>query len=212
MDGLLEWDANQYARIAEHGYDAVPHAYRFFPAWPLLVRASRFATFGNTAAAAIILANVLAFAVGMAIYRLTLEETGRAPWARRTTWIALACPAAVPLVMRYAESLGTLAAVLAARRRQWWLAAVWGLLVGATWSVGWVLTPLLVFEARRDARQTGWRERVARGAAAVGPLVASGGDVLWVQAVTGDGWVVTSVGLAGLVVYATAIFLGAKVP
>ena len=191
VDGLMSWDADHYRTIAEQGYDAFPHAYRFFPLFPMLVRALSTLTFGNATVAALVIANGAALLLGMAVYRLVVTETGDAAVGRLTTWLLLAGPAAAPLVLGYAETLGAAASVfslLAARQGRWWRAAVAAAVVGSTWSIGWVLAVPLAIEAVSGLRRAGRRSVLARGVAVAAPVVAGALFVGWVEVATGDGW------------------------
>ena len=188
VDKLLAWDAHHYRDLADHGYRAVPYGFRFFPLFPLIVRALGTAFAGHTDVAAIVLANGCAFGLGMAAYRLVLLETANARVARLTTWLLLASPAAVPLAMGYAESLGLLAAVLAflaVRQSRWGWAAVAAGVVGATWSIGALLVIPMALEAWHGWRDASRRERVLRAGTVVAPLVTTTSYLLWVQWETG---------------------------
>lgn len=191
LDGIMAWDAHHYRTIAESGYDALADGYRFFPLFPMAVRGLSVLTLGNETAAAVVLANTAALALGVVLYRHVLAETADPGVSRLATWLLLAGPAAAPLVMGYAESLGTLFAVLAfaaARRRRWGVAAAAGAALGATWSVGWLITVPLVIEAARGVRATGLAERARRALAVVAPGAVTAGYLGWVELVTGDGW------------------------
>ena len=191
VDGLMAWDAHHYRTIAEQGYDAFPHAYRFFPLFPLLVRGLSTVTFGNATVAALLLSNAAALLLGVALYRLVLSDTGDASLGRLATWLLLAGPAAAPLVMGYAETLGGAASVLsllAARRGRWWWAAAGAAVVGATWSIGWVLAVPLAVEAASGLARADLRAKAARLAAVVAPVAVAGLCLGWVEVATGDGW------------------------
>ena len=181
VDKLLAWDADLYRRIAEHGYRAVPQGFRFFPLFPMLVRV--FGTVVGVDAAAVIIANVCAFAAGVALYELVLRETGSAPAGRMATWLLLACPACAPMVMGYAESLGILAAILgflAARSGRWGWAALAGAVVGGTWSIGALFCIPMGVEAWRGPGRRSWR-----ALAASAPALSTLAYLAWVQRETG---------------------------
>jgi Mannosyltransferase (PIG-V) len=185
----MAWDAEHHARIAQYGYDSVADGYRFFPLFPLMVRAVSVLTLGNVTVAALVIANVCALGLGLALYRLVLRETGRDDVARLSVWLLLLSPAAVPLVMGFSESLGLLALVLAflcLRTRRWLAAAVCAAVLGATWSVGIIAVPALLVEAARGARQAGWGERLQRLGVVVAPIIGAGAYLVWVQATIGD--------------------------
>ena len=106
VDGLLSWDAHHYLAIADHGYGAVTDGYRFFPLFPLLVHALGILLLGRSDIAAVVLANGCALALGVALYRLTLHETGNVRAARLTTWVVLLSPAAAGAPLPTASALG----------------------------------------------------------------------------------------------------------
>lgn len=191
VDGLMAWDAHHYRTIAEQGYDAFPHAYRFFPLFPLLVRGLSKLTFGNATVAALLLSNAAALLLGVALYRLVLSDTGDAAVGRLATWLLLAGPAAAPLVMGYSETLGASASVLsllAARRGRWLWAAAGAAVVGATWSIGWVLAVPLAVEAASGLAGADRRAKLARLAAVAAPVAMAALCLMWVEVATGDGW------------------------
>ena len=191
VDGLMAWDAHHYRTIAEQGYDAFPHAYRFFPLFPLLVRGLSTLTSGNETAAALLLVNGAALLLGIALYRLVLTETGDRAVGRVATWLLLAGPAAAPLVMGYSESLGAAASVLsflAARQRRWWWAAAGAAVVGATWSIGWLLAVPLAVEAASGFARADLRSRLARLSAVAAPVAVAALCLGWVEVASGDGW------------------------
>lgn len=191
VDGLMAWDAHHYRTIAEHGYDAFPHAYRFFPLFPMLVRGLSTVTFGNETLAALLLGNAAALVLGIALYRLVLTETGDPALGRVATWLLLAGPAAAPLVMGYAETLGAAASVLsflAARRGRWWWAAAGAAVVGATWSIGWILAVPLAVEAASGLARADLRSRLGRLSAVAAPVAVAALCLRWVEVATGDGW------------------------
>jgi hypothetical protein len=191
VDKLLAWDAHQYELIAEHGYRAVPHAFRFFPGFPLLARGLGFLLGGREGVAMIVIANGCALAFGVALYRLVLREIGDPRVARLATWFALATPATAPLVMGYAESLGLLAVVfafLAVRQGRWRIAILPAAVVGLTWSIGAAFVLPLAFEAVRGWRTARPIERVWRVLTLSAPALATGGYLAWVEHESGSWW------------------------
>ena len=191
VDGVMAWDAHHYRTIAEQGYDAFPHAYRFFPLFPMLVRGLSNLTFGNETVAALLLGNAAALLLGIALHRLVLTETGDAAVGRLATWLLLAGPAAAPLVMGYSETLGAAASVLtflAARQGRWWWAVVGAAVVASTWSIGSVIAVPLAVEAASGVARTDLRGKLARLAAVVTPVAVAAMCLGWVEVATGDGW------------------------
>jgi hypothetical protein len=189
VDKLLAWDAHQYRLIAEHGYQALPYAFRFFPGFPLLARGLGALLGGREGLAMLVIANGCALAFGVALYRLVLREVGTPRVARLATWFALATPATAPLVMGYAESLGLLAVVLAflaVRQGRWRLALLPAAVVGLTWSIGAVFAVPLAVEAVRGWRRAAPIERAWRLATVSAPALATGSYLAWVQGETGS--------------------------
>jgi hypothetical protein len=184
---LVRWDAQWYLRIAEHGYRADVEALRgtraFFPVYPLLVRGlGGFADAGLAVLVAIAIA-LAAFWVGLRLlHRLTTLELG--PAAADATVVLLAfAPFAFFFSVPYTESaflLLSVAAVLAARRGRFGLAAGAAALASGTRPTGALLVlPLAVlylYGPRADrepaaARGPGWRR--------VLPRYAPRPDILW---------------------------------
>lgn len=181
-DKLLAWDADLYRRIADDGYRAVPQGFRFFPLFPMLTRGLGWIV--GTPAAAVLLANLCAFAAGVALYELVVRETGSAPTSRMATWLLLASPASAPMVMGYAETLGILAAILgflAARSGRWGWAALAGAVVGGTWSIGALFCIPMAVEAWRGPGSKAWRALCAAA-----PALATAAYLAWVQWETRD--------------------------
>ena len=184
---LVRWDAQWYLRIAEHGYRADVEALRgtraFFPVYPLLVRGlGGFADAGLALLVAIAI-SLAAFWAGLRLlHRLTALELG-APAADATVVLLALAPFAFFFSAPYTESvflLSSVAAVLAARRGRFGLAAVAAALASGTRPTGALLVlPLAIvylYGPRADrepapARGPGWRR--------VLPRHAPRPDVLW---------------------------------
>jgi len=191
VDKLLAWDAHQYLEVAEHGYRAVPYAFRFFPGFPLLARGLGTLLGGHAGLAMLLIANGCALAFGAVLYRLVCRETSDPRTARLAVWFALATPATAPLVMGYAESLGLLAVVVAffaARQGRWRLTALSAASVGLTWSIGAAFALPLAIEAARGWRRARPLERVWRAVAVAAPVLVTGAYLAWVERETGSGW------------------------
>jgi len=162
--GLLAWDASWYRDIARAGYGGVAReGLRFFPVFPLLGRAVAWLPGISAGGGVVIVANLSALALGIALYQLALYEREDAELARRAVWLVYLVPPAFVLVMGYAEAtFMTFAAIvlLGVRSRRWWLAAVFGFLAGLTRPVGVLLAIPAAVE--------GWQRREAK---AVVPVV-----------------------------------------
>ncbi|MGQ0823414.1 MAG: hypothetical protein ACT4OX_00030 [Actinomycetota bacterium] len=174
-DGLLAWDASWYADIARAGYDPLPpEGLRFFPLFPLLARALAVLPAVDTDLALLLVANGAALAFGAALYRLAWSERRDDTFARRAVWIAYLAPPAFVLVMGYAEStlmLLSAVALLALRRRMFWVAAAVGVLAGLTRPVGVLLVVPALVEALAHRRDLLRRDIAARVAAVAAPVV-----------------------------------------
>lgn len=179
---LFSWDAAWYRDIADRGYDGVAReGLRFFPLVPLAARALSVPLFGEVGLGLILVVNVAALGVGMAMHRLVREETGNRARATRAAWFIALLPPAVVLVLGYAEAVALLlviSAFLALRRRRWAHAAVLGLLAGLCRPTGMLLAlPALVEIAR------GWRvasDRLPRIGAVLGAPLGTGLYLAWV--------------------------------
>jgi hypothetical protein len=175
--GLLSWDANWYRRIAETGYGRAGRtSVRFFPLYPLVVRALSWLPGVDTKAALLIVANLAALAAFALIHRLVMVETGDADAASRSTWWLALFPAAFVLAMGYADSLllvTSLAMFLGLRTRHFGTAAVAGVLAGLCRPVGILLALPALIEAARGWRETSKRQWPWRAAAVVGAPVGT---------------------------------------
>lgn len=187
--GLLGWDAERYAQIAEDGYSSLPLVeVRFFPLLAVLARLAG-AVVGNAGLALVLLANVLALGFGGLVHALCLHEKGDEALARRAAWFVAFTPAAFALVWGYSEALwGCLAvgALLCLRRRMWWAAALVGLLGGLARPVGLLLVLPALVEGARGVRAAPAWERFARLCAVLAPAAGTGAYLAWVGARFGD--------------------------
>lgn len=174
LDVWSAWDSGWYFNIIQNGYDTsvVPFQadgrpnqqnFAFFPLYPLLVWALTKVT-GSVLAAGVLVSNVCF----LASLRLMLA-VGTPRWgegaARAAVVILCFMPHTFIFSAVYTESLFLmllLGCVLAADRRQWFLAGVLGALLAATRLVGITvgLGLLWIFwEQRRAAGITDWRIR-----------------------------------------------------
>lgn len=140
----VRWDMAWYFGIATEGYTFSPENHTgqqnivFFPAFPMTVRVVARLLGGQTMAfvAAGTLVSLVCFFWGLTyLFRLARELTGDDDPARYTLWLIAAYPFALFFGAIYTESLyllGATAAFFHFRRREFWLAGAWGLLVGLT--------------------------------------------------------------------------------
>ncbi len=159
-EGPLEiwsrWDAAQFIRVAEHGYDSDesdPNGTAFFPLFPLLLRGG--IALGLHPVAAGLLINTLATVVALAfLYRLAERDVGPGAGERAILYLSF-FPTAVFLVAPYSEALflaGAIAAFFYAREGRWHLVALpAAVAMGARFAAVYVLFGLLVeFLRQRD--------------------------------------------------------------
>jgi len=188
--GLLAWDAAWYRDIAHGGYGSVAKVgLRFFPLFPLIARVVAWLPGVDSGLAVVLVANVSALAVGFLVYELARRERGDASLARRAVWIVYLAPSAFVTVMGYAEAtfmIASLIALLALRRRHWWIAGAAGVVAGLTRPLGALLVvPALieVFQMRREATR---RDYPAMAAAVAGPAAGIGAYLVWARHLSGD--------------------------
>ncbi len=181
------FDALWFLRIAEDGYRATDGSAAFFPLYPLAIRCVSFALGGAPFAASLLVSNLAFLAALVLLHDLTRTELSAA--VAGTTVLALCVfPTALFWFAPYSESLFLLlavAALWAARRNRWWLAAAAGFGAGLTRNVGVVVAAALLAEAlqRRAAGEGHARRAVGAGlATAAGTLCY----LLYWQAVAGD--------------------------
>lgn len=181
--GLFAWDAAWYRDLAEHGYNGVAHeGLRFFPLVPLVTRGLSVLLLGNAGLALIALVNIAALATGVLLHRLVREETNDRALATRSAWLIALLPPAVVLVMGYAEAVAlafVVGAFLALRRKQWWLAALLGVLAGLSRPTGVLLALPALIEVLRARRSGG--DRAGRIAAVLGAPFGTAMYLAWVE-------------------------------
>lgn len=155
LAGLLRWDSQHYAYIAQHGYDRLHTA--FFPLYPLLAHGLA-ALCGNVFVAGVLLSHLALLAALGYLYAFTRRLHG-ANAAQRATLYFAGAPGAVFFSAMYTESLFaalTAATLYHARGGQWTRAACAASLAAATRNTGVLLATVIVLEA---LRQGGWAER-----------------------------------------------------
>lgn len=188
--GLLGWDADWYRRIAEHGYGgAGRESLRFFPAFPLLVRAASWPLGGSVPAALLLLANGGAVGYAWLLHRLALREGLGERVALRAVWAVALAPAGFVLVMGYTEALyGALvvAVFLAARDRRWLLVVGLGLVAGCSRPTGVLLALPVLIEALRTLRGASPGDLLKRACAVAAPAVGLAAYLGWVGWRYGD--------------------------
>jgi hypothetical protein len=190
-DGLLAWDGTWYRDIANHGYGITPdthEALRFFPLWPLLARVVSVGA--GASVALVVLANAFGLLLLVLVRRLVIHERGPdSPFVEASVWLLSLAPVAFVFALGYSEALSTALAVAALwmlRRRAWWWAALWGVLLGLTRPFGMLFAVAALVEAARDVRLAPRSELAARVAAVAAPFAGAGAYLVWVWAEYGD--------------------------
>ncbi|PZS21564.1 MAG: hypothetical protein DLM54_04215 [Acidimicrobiales bacterium] len=198
------WDADNYQRIAGQGYSAA--LIRFFPLFPLVIRAVRWVLPLSPPGAALLIANVAALGYAAALWLLirshvepTLTGTNGIAGsagivasegiAGSAVWLTVLAPTGFVLVLGYSEALFGLLAVLVfilLHRRHFAWAALFGLLAGLARPVGLLLAvPAAVeaLQAWRSARFSGKAWSVLPVLAPIGGCAAYLG---WVASAYGN--------------------------
>src|SRR6266516_4726557 len=158
------WDATNYLRIAQFGYQKV-YDLAFFPLFPALIW-----TFGHLLGnwsyllVGTIISNLALLGALFVIYQLAVESLGEQV-AQRTLLYLCIFPTAFFFFAAYNESLFlllTASAFLAMRRQRWWLAGILGLFAALTRSAGLILVVPYLYELwlARESVTTRWRNIV----------------------------------------------------
>ena len=164
-DAHFWWDGFYYFNIARYGYAGAVNFYGgsivvlgFFPLFPVLVRLVSYLTFGHVQPAALITNTALVIAFMVYLYKLLLIDFDKAT-GFRTVFFMLMFPAALFLAVNYSEPtfmLTLVASVYYARKNNWPVAGIWGLLCALSRHIGLVMLPILAWEYMR---QRGWSWR-----------------------------------------------------
>ena len=135
------WDAANYVRIAQFGYQT-PYDVAFFPLFPLLIAAfAHILGSWSYLLVGTIISNAALLGALFVIYQLAVE-TGGEQVAQRTLLYLCIFPTAFYFFAPYNESLFlllTASTFLAMRQQRWWLAGLLGLLAALTRSAGILL-------------------------------------------------------------------------
>jgi Mannosyltransferase (PIG-V) len=177
------WDAPSFLDIAQHGYPhdgSREHLAVLLPVYPFAIRLSHF-LIRNWHAAAVVLSN-LCFAAVLAYLFLLVRLEYEAGVARRAVLFCAIFPTAYFLHAAYSESmflLFTIAAFYHARRGQWLICGILGMLATGTRLPGAAVLPALVLEY---LHQRDFRWRAIRWDAAALALVPLGAlAYLWIN-------------------------------
>ena len=191
------WDAGWYVGIASAGYRwrAERPRYerlKFFPAYPLLLRAAaRTLTRVPDAVVwlwtGVVVSTVLFWIALLYVFRLAVDLEGEAV-ARRAVWITAAYPFGLFFGLPYSESLFLASAVAALyhyRRAEWWPAATCGVIAGLTRPTGILLSVVLALAGARGGDPRAVR-RSWQAVAVLSPLVGTGLFSAYLLAETGN--------------------------
>ena len=160
------WDTGFYVSIVEEGYvyeaDPFPSV-AFFPFLPLLMK-GLLPLVGDAVIAGLIVVNGALWIASIIFYQLVADQWGEET-AGRAVWYLLLFPTAFFGSAIYSEAVFLMVAIgalLAGRKRKWWLAGMLGIAATATRLVGVIILPLLLIEwfgqrlALSDEERPGW--------------------------------------------------------
>lgn len=151
------WDAHWYLEIARDGYEWVAgdqSSVAFFPLFPLLLSAAGWLAGGEYLTAGLLLTALFQLGGMFFLYLLVRDEFDETV-AGRAVWFLAIFPTAVFFSSLYTEALFLLTSVASfyhARRQQWALAGLWGILASLTRVTGLLLLVPILYEyfARRS--------------------------------------------------------------
>jgi hypothetical protein len=166
LRGWLEiwnrWDAVNYQRLAQYGYNATGEMKPllvFYPLYPWMVRLFAFVTH-DYLVSAFIVSTLASLVIAIVFHRLVQLDYSK-ELAQRAVWFLFVFPTSYFLHIGYTESLFlmlALSCILLARTQRWALAGVFGALSCLTRANGLVLIPALIVEAAHEYRSTRrWR-------------------------------------------------------
>lgn len=142
------WDAANYTRIAQYGYQTKFDT-AFFPLFPWLIKSIAF-LLGNHGYIIIgmILSNLALLGTLFVLFQIAVDTLGDLV-GRRTLLYLCIFPTAFFFFAAYNESLFllfTASSFLAMRRQKWWLASILGLFAALTRSAGIFLVIPYLYE------------------------------------------------------------------
>src|SRR6266481_2208899 len=142
------WDAANYVRIAQFGYQRV-YDTAFFPLFPLLISAiAHLLGSWSYLLVGTLLSNAALLGSLFVIYQLAVESQGEQVAGRTLLYLCI-FPTAFFFFAAYNESLFLLltsGAFLAMRRQRWWLAGILGMLAAITRPAGLFLGVIYLWE------------------------------------------------------------------
>ncbi|HVU35681.1 MAG TPA: mannosyltransferase family protein [Opitutaceae bacterium] len=166
LDWFLRWDALWYLDVAEHGYhfahpgDPTTNV-GYFPLYPWLMRLVSLNGVLDRRAAGYVVSFVGFWLACVLLWRLVAREWRDQRIARWAVTFLVFSPISFFFTSLYSESWFlplSIGCLLAARRRRWWLAGIFGALAAFTRIVGVALVVPLAWEALLAMREEGgWR-------------------------------------------------------
>ncbi len=154
VDPLRLWDGLWYRLIAVEGYPE-QHVWNdaFWPAFPISMRGLARVTGLQPDVAGYLIANLCFFVTMVLLYQLVRVDFDT-PIARRTLWALALFPTSLFFTAVYTEStflMLSVAAILCARIRKWWLAGLLGALAALTRSHGiFLVIPFAVLWVKQN--------------------------------------------------------------
>jgi Gpi18-like mannosyltransferase len=159
------WDTQHYLDIAEYGYTSSKNEDRylqivFFPLYPYMIKILSL-IFKNYLLSALLVSNIAYAALVFYLFKLVRLDYESDDAFRSVIYISV-FPTAIFLHAGYTESLFlalSIASFYYARRENWALAGIFGMLAAATRITGIILLPVLIVEY---LHQKGFRFRETR--------------------------------------------------
>ena len=152
------WDAVNYLKLAEFGYQATGEMRPlmvFYPLYPWLISLFTYVT-RDSLVSAFLISTIASLIVGLLLFRLIALDYS-AEIAEQTVWFLFIFPTSYFLHIGYTESLFlalALGCLLAARREDWLSAGCLGALACMARGPGILLMPTLAVEALSQYRAT----------------------------------------------------------
>ena len=146
--GWANFDGVHYLAIARSGYFA-QYTQAFFPLYPLLIRILGIILQDNSFIFSGLLISLLCLYFGLISFKELLKFDYSSSVVKSSLGFLLIFPTSFYFGALYTESiffLFTMLAFLMARRKQWWISAVFGMLASATRITGIFLLPPLLME------------------------------------------------------------------
>jgi hypothetical protein len=179
VEPMRQWDGSWYRLVATSGYEPINNFLAkaaFWPLYPWLMDWGNAITGLSPESVGYIISNVTFAGALVLLYQLVTLDLDAAV-ARRTLWALALFPTGFFFTAVYTESLFlllTVACLLAARRGNWWLAGIVGLLAALTRSAGiMLLAPMgILFLQQYGLQPRRWFPAIVPAALpALGPVI-----------------------------------------